>query len=423
MRVVIVGAGMGGLTLAHALVRAGLDVAVYERDGEAAATGGYRLHLDADACAALRRRLEPELFQAVQASSAGPGAFRQFSVTDHRLRLLAAERQDLGRERLMIGRVQLRTLLCSGLEDRVHFGREFVRFQVRSDQTVEADFADGASTTADLLIGADGVGSRVASALAGRPTSARLGLSGIAGRTPVTAANRSLVPELLHRGPALALGPGGIGLFLTLQDPAAGAPVDPEVCRQVPALVEAPTLIWGVLATDPAYGQGMREMSAAELPEVAARMLGGWTPAVRELVRSADPASPAHYAFSAADPRADLTPWAAGSVTALGDAVHAMPPTGGRSAATAIRDADRLACRLAAVQTGDATLPTALADFHRDMASYAPAAVAESLVPVRWIRLLSRSGAVPLTRAALFILAGAARGSRAVGSILGRSSI
>lgn len=66
-------------------------------------------------------------------------------------------------------------------------------------------------------------------------------------------------------------------------------------------------------------------------------------------------------------PRADLTPWPAGSVTALGDAVHATPPTGGRSAATAIRDADQLACRLAAVPTGKARLPTALADFHRDM--------------------------------------------------------
>lgn len=65
MRVVIIGAGIGGLTLAQALRRTGVDVAVHDRDPAAEATGGYRLHLDERACAALQRHLAPEHYQVL----------------------------------------------------------------------------------------------------------------------------------------------------------------------------------------------------------------------------------------------------------------------------------------------------------------------------------------------------------------------
>ena len=107
------------------------------------------------------------------------------------------------------------------------------------------------------------------------------------------------------------------------------------------------------------------------------------------------------------------TPWPAGRVTALGDAVHAMPPTGGQGAATAIHDADRLAAHLAGVRAGRTALATAVADFHRDMAGYAPAAVAESLRPVRWIRALGGPTTTVLARAALPAVAAAAAAARA----------
>lgn len=89
-----------------------------------------------------------------------------------------------------------------------------------------------------------------------------------------------------------------------------------------------------------------------------------------------------------------------------------MPPTGGQAGSTAIRDADRLALRLAEVTTGRVTLATAVADYHRDVARYAPAAIRASLVPVRWMHVASRWA--PATQVALPLVTAAVGGARRV---------
>ncbi len=405
----MIGAGMGGLTLAQALRRNGIDVVVHERDQAVEATGGYRLHLNDPACAALRRHLAPGHYQALLASSAGPRTFTRFAVADHRMRLLFAEPNERASETLMIGRIPLRRLLAHGLGDALRLGSEFTGHRTHPDGTVTAHFAGGGTDRGDLLVGADGVGSRVARALAGRPTSLPAGVSGIAGRTPLTAGTRPLVPALLARGPALAFGPGGVGLFLTLHDPGSGTAVDPAACTQVAAIIEPPSLIWGVLAPDRAYPGRPRELDGAGLIRLTDSLLRGWSASVRALVRAADPATAAFFGFHAADPDADLTPWPAGAVTALGDAVHAMPPTGGMAAATAIRDADVLAEELFLVRDGESTIPLAVHRFQNRMATYAGEAVRTSTQPLRWIHRLATPAGTRASRIALPAFAAAAR--------------
>lgn len=53
MRVIVIGAGLGGLTLAQGLRQAGIDVAVYERDGALGRAQGVSLHIDDRGAAAL----------------------------------------------------------------------------------------------------------------------------------------------------------------------------------------------------------------------------------------------------------------------------------------------------------------------------------------------------------------------------------
>jgi 2-polyprenyl-6-methoxyphenol hydroxylase-like FAD-dependent oxidoreductase len=70
----ISGGGLGGLALAHALRRGGLDVAVYERDPSPRLRNqGYRIHIDRDGNAALAACLPPEVLDLVRRTSGVSG--------------------------------------------------------------------------------------------------------------------------------------------------------------------------------------------------------------------------------------------------------------------------------------------------------------------------------------------------------------
>lgn len=412
MRVLVVGAGMGGLVLARGLRAAGVAVSVHERDTDLAHTGGYRLHLDPSAAGVLRRRLPPELFQAVVASAAPPRSFRQFAVLDHRMRVLARIPDDEDGDHLLIGRVPLRVLLGHGLDDVVRLGSEFTDLRHDPDGTVTATFADGRSETADVLVGADGPRSRVVTALTGGPTSRRLDASGLAGRAELDATVRAGLPAELLRGPAFALGPDGTAMFLSVHDPTTAA-IAAEACREVPAIVEPAHVLWAVVVPG---GDPVGEVSAVDRSR---ELLTGWAGWVHALLDRSDPDQVTSFPYHAADPGADLTPWRTGSVTALGDAVHAMPPTGGRGAATAIHDADLLTDHLVAARDrDDRAVALALHDYQRAMARHAVPALRESLQPLRWQRHLTGRAGRPLLRALLPIL-GAASALRGRGPARG----
>jgi 2-polyprenyl-6-methoxyphenol hydroxylase-like FAD-dependent oxidoreductase len=55
----------------------------------------------------------------------------------------------------------LRAVLLTELDDVVRFGAEATRFARRADGTVRVWCADGSTDTADVLVGADGIGSAV----------------------------------------------------------------------------------------------------------------------------------------------------------------------------------------------------------------------------------------------------------------------
>src|SRR3954454_21381457 len=82
--VIIIGAGTGGLCLAHGLCRAGISVAVYERDRTRAdGLQGYRVGIDPDGSRALHACLPPELFATFVATCAR--APRYFNILTEQL--------------------------------------------------------------------------------------------------------------------------------------------------------------------------------------------------------------------------------------------------------------------------------------------------------------------------------------------------
>jgi 2-polyprenyl-6-methoxyphenol hydroxylase-like FAD-dependent oxidoreductase len=220
LRVGIVGAGIGGLTLAHALRRRGIGVTVFERDSGPEATAGYRLHLPATAFTALTEVLPAASVHALRDCGAGNDGFRQFAVLDHRGRVRLRIPIEHAGETLLIGRRPLRAVLARGLGDVIRWNTTVTGWTASPDGV---ELADGSRF--DLLVAADGTGSRTARRLLGRTTARRSGFIGIAGRSPLP----QRIPADLRRGLAFMVGPGGVGVFLSLhgeqgRDPAAEHP-------------------------------------------------------------------------------------------------------------------------------------------------------------------------------------------------------
>src|SRR5262249_32918301 len=164
---IIVGGGLSGLCLAHALVAAGRPVAVFERDPGPGVRGqGYRLTIDETGSNALRACLPSRNYDFIRATAGVAGKTGAFVFLDERARELhrfsfdleAGERR--GRITGQVDRRTLRQALLSGLYDRVHFGKAITRYEERPGGVV-AHFSDGSAEEADILIGADGVNSRV----------------------------------------------------------------------------------------------------------------------------------------------------------------------------------------------------------------------------------------------------------------------
>lgn len=205
MRVAIAGAGLGGLCLAQALRGAGIEADVYERDPAITARfQGYRLVLDPVGFQALRsclpRRWHPLLDAVVS------DAYVERLVLDAQLNKIG----ELGpvRSGIVVDRHVLRHLLLTGLT--VHTGAALTGYDVLDNGRVEARFADRDPAIADLLVGADGVGSAVRQVLTPRTTPTDTGVRFVIGRTPLTeqfaGLSRAYGGKIVGDGASLLLG-------------------------------------------------------------------------------------------------------------------------------------------------------------------------------------------------------------------------
>ncbi|MDC7123411.1 FAD-dependent monooxygenase [Cellulomonas fimi] len=180
MKVLVAGAGIGGLALAQGLTRAGVDVEVVERDHDVSESRGYKLHLGPPAVAALRQLLTPTGVERLLGSAIATSGFT-LVVRDHRARRLFLAREKQDALSLDVDRSTLRALLSRDLDGAVHWGTTAVSYS-SSSSGVRLRLRGGGSTQGDVLVIADGASSRLAHQLAGAPTSTPTGLLGIAGR-------------------------------------------------------------------------------------------------------------------------------------------------------------------------------------------------------------------------------------------------
>ena len=413
MRVVVVGGGLGGLALASGLRRSGIDVSVVERDQDVTRTGGYHITLQQPVQQALAALLPADVFERILASAAD-GRLRDPDVMwDPRGRQIGTIKLKSEDPGIDIDRITLRTLLAEAAGDSLLTGREFTGFERRPDGTVTVhldhagdDAGAGADLDADLLVGADGTHSRIATALAGRPVNAPAGIVGISGRTRVADLDPAQQQRLGTRS-SLGLGPHATALYFGYLDPVGHAVLDRPDLRG--AITTEPTFIWGAMFRESAQTRTMARQTGTELRDATLRRFAdrGWQPAMIDVIARTDPDTIGLFRFHAASENArDLAPWAAGSVTALGDAVHATPPTAGMGAGAAILDAHTLTQELQAVDSGTKQLSIAVRDFHADMRPRGASVTHAAMSTVRQILITDSPAGATLTRLALPILAG-----------------
>lgn len=305
-RILVAGAGIGGLTAARALLCAGFRVHVVER-AESLSPVGAGITVQINAMLALRGL---ELDGAVAA--AGNSVLRGV-IADTRGRELAAMEMtrlqaDFGAPMVAIHRARLQEVLLGSLgADVVETGAAAASFEQDADG-VTLRLQDGRTLRGAALVGADGLRSAVRAQLLGDGAPRYSGYTswrGVAtdgGRLP-----RERVVEAWGRGRRFGI-----------------VPIAPEL------------VYWFATADAP---QGRRDPDGTSLERVRG-LFGDWFDDVGLLLDSTRPEDVVHTDIC---DRAPSERWGQGRVTLLGDAAHAMTPNLGQGGCQAIEDAVVLA--------------------------------------------------------------------------------
>ncbi|MEV5708888.1 NAD(P)/FAD-dependent oxidoreductase [Actinoallomurus sp. NPDC052274] len=363
-RVLVIGAGIGGLTLAHALVRVGIDVRVYEADDAAGDRfQGYRIGLGRATIDALRATLPGRLAELVEATSGsltGPGL-----LFDERLNVLSRDLEGPPEDARAVDRQVLRRILLGALGDRIAYGKRLTSHAETEDGTVIARFADGTEAAGQVLVGADGGNSRVRRQLVPQVRLVDSDLCGAMGRTPVADRFLRLVPGrgTMIKGPGITL---MLGRMQFDREPSeAAAALAPEL-----AMPYRESYVRWVLMVPPEHpaATGPRREDARE---VVLDLIDGWHPDLLDLVRSSDMSG---IGRSRVFDR-PMPSWPVSRVTLLGDAAHLTLASGGNGANTAMWDAVLLAERLAEVERGERDLASALGEYQAGLLQRGNAAV------------------------------------------------
>jgi salicylate hydroxylase len=328
--VLIVGAGIGGLTAALAMQQRGLHVVISEQASQLGEVGAgltltpnltrvlYHLGLEN----ALRTiMLVPEI-QLIRHWQSGE------TLVQKRRGQLAID--TYGFPYGHVHRADIHNMLVQAVlqndPDAILLGKTAV--SARNDGSgAKVIYQDGTLISASMVVGADGVRSRVRDSLF-KTTPARF-TGHVAWRAIVPTSD--MAKEAVAAPPGLFLGPGRMFMRYPIRGGSA----------------------WNYAAFARQTGWTTDSWTArAKLSDPLA-VFEGWHDVVTETLRASPPDRVYKWALYARDP---LDTWVEGRVTLLGDAAHAMLPFLGQGAAMSVEDGLVLARCLSDISDTDAAL-------------------------------------------------------------------
>jgi 2-polyprenyl-6-methoxyphenol hydroxylase-like FAD-dependent oxidoreductase len=376
---------------------------VYERDPTRGyMLFGYRIDIDPDGSRALHECLPEDLYATFMATCAKTPQYFNI-LTEHLQEVLSiawgAGGADPVNSEKVVSRMTLRQILLTGLEDVVHFGKTFTRYETDTDGNVTAFFEDGSSATGTVLVGADGTNSRVRRGHLPHAQLANAGLIAITGKVALTGQTRALLTPKMLDSVSRIIAPHGYSCVLHIAEfpwDESGAPKADTASTAAALIASWPGLsfdnsrdyvMWGFAGPATRLPAGVMDQDSPSLRQMVERLTTGWHPHLRELFAHADPDSCFPVNIRTSEP---VPPWPSSNVTLIGDAIHTMTPGRGVGANTALRDARLLARNLVGARDGHATVLQAIGDYEAKMRVYSSAAVKQSLKQMNGFDLVNK---------------------------------
>ena len=388
-RMLIIGAGLGGLALAQGLVKAGFQTTVFERDeSPTSRTQGYRISIRTLGMKALATILTPEKMDRLsraKVSDVGDG----FTCANEKMEpfFSVSQGQDAAVQFL---RSEMRGCLQEGID--VQWNKRLVMFEDNGNQVV-AHFEDGSYASGDLLVGCDGAGSIVRELL---PSVYGNRLGSV---PKIIDSNRAIfggqIDRTLEWNHLLPLNKTGLVRFLGPGSHYMGVCFSERADR-------SPTVFW-------AFSEEIKDRNApwyqvTERLEYRKRILDHckqlmeqepWHEALKKLVYDTpvEAIMAPWLVRTTKFPDSDQFPMVpTGRVTLLGDAAHAMPTEQGLGGNNVLEDARLLSTLLASSQKA-VDWPRVIEQYEREMFARARIAVQESENGAEYFRnLRSQSG-------------------------------
>ena len=322
-RIAIIGAGIGGAALALFLDKAGIRASLFEAARDDAAADGGALQIAPNGMNILAQL---GLADALVARGAIATSMRFRNARGTLLSHVEFQLPEkYGHPAVNATRHAVHDLLVADLRRRgvpIHFGRRLAAIDDRPSASV-CRFDDGTGVEADIVVGADGIHSRVRAAL--------MPEGPVPEYTGLISAGGFVDPALLERLPpraTLEMIYGKVGFF------GFGFVNEHRDARSI---------LWWSAIPGPAIP---RERLAAMSQDARRAMLldvhRGWCTPVETVIRQA--AYPI-FVDNIYDIRR-LPTWSRGRVVLMGDAAHAVSPHAGQGASMALEDAMVLARHL-----------------------------------------------------------------------------
>lgn len=376
--VIIIGAGVSGLVLAQGLKHRNIPFILYEKHSSLSSRSqGYRFRVVEEGLQALERTVSPQIWDILDKTH--PAGSKPDLLMLNAITAETKHVMDMGSGRCWpIDRPWFREVLHMGIESDVVFNKTFQSYSLLPHGII-ASFTDGTSAEGRMIIAADGIHSLIRKQFLPDLTPMDLERTVLWGRTPLNFEfeRRFGHEHIWSKHFAAMTDPNDARrscLFAAVRWPNNG---DLRTVTGVPRdgmhkLSNQRNYVFWALCSEnpppniPLETQDQRRQFSLEISK-------GWDKGFRTLFEMQEMSDP----IDIISHTPDIPVWDTDTrITFMGDALHAMTPTGGSGGLTAIQDAAELADVLGSVDAiGEEKLTAALRAFEDGMRARAKKAI------------------------------------------------